>query len=565
MTALPSVLSICLWQSSGTHYFWAQNYDPTHHWWFSTFWAALPLVLLLVAMMVFRMAAHRAALLSLAAGLAIAIGIFHMPLHLGVLASLYGAGYGLFPVFWIIFPVFFLYDLTVKAKRFPLLQQCLVGITEDSRLQLLLIAFLLGAFFEGVAGFGTPVAVCATLLIGLGFEPLQAAGLSLLANTAPVALGSLGIPIVALHAVTGLDVELLGRVVTLLLVPFCVLIPFWLIWLFAGFRAMVEVWPAILITGVTFATAQALIAQVHGPWLVDVLASIISMVVLVLFLRVWKPRRILNAQRQEIVPTVRMRSTNFRDLEGRAALPWAILTACVIVWGTPQFSGWLNRWSTVHFAIAGLHDVVLRMPPVAAVPTPETAIFNFNWLAATGTGIFIAALIAGVCMQMRAGTMARSLWDTIVATRFTFVTLTALMGLGFLARFCGSDATVGLALARTGVLYPFFAPLVGWLGTAATGSDTSSNVLFGNLQQVTAQQLHQSPYLMASANTCGGVMGKMIATQSVVVATTATNLYGREGSILRFLLLHSLALACLMGLEVLVLTHLPTIEKLVLR
>lgn len=544
---------------------WLQNYDPTRHWWLSTFFAALPLLILVVVLIVFRIKAHRAALLALVFGVAIAVGIFHMPLRLGLLATMLGAGYGIFPIFWIIFPVFFLYELTVRTGRFSLLHECLVGVTEDSRLQLLLIAFSLGAFFEGAAGFGTPVAVCGTILIGLGFEPVQAAGLALLANTAPVAFGGLAIGVVALHGVTGLDTLLLGRVIATLLTPFCILVPFWLVWTFAGFRAMVEVWPAILVTGGSFAFAQLLIARIHGPWLVDVFASVISIAVLILFLRVWKPKRVLNAQRQDITNQPRRERTSNAAIAYRASLPWIILTLCVVVWGTPHFSQWLDGLSTVHLHVSGLDKLVFRVPPVVSAPIAEPAVFTLNWLSATGTGIFIAAWIAAVAMGIHFRDAVRVLAHTAFATRLTLVTIAALMGLGFLTHFCGFDATMGLALARTGALYPFFGPLVGWIGTASTGSDTASNVLFGGLQQMTAQQLGLSPYLTTAANASGGVMGKMIATQNVVVATTATGIYGKEGGILRFLILHSFALACLVGVEVLLLAHFPSIWNFILR
>lgn len=544
---------------------WQQSYDPTHHWWLSTFWAALPLVVLIVVLVGLRVRAHMAAIFALLVGLAVAIGIFHMPLHLSLLATAYGAGYGLFPIFWIIFPVIFLYELTVRAGRFGLLHKCLVGVTEDSRLQLLLIAFALGAFFEGAAGFGTPVAVCGTLLIALGFQPLEAAGLALLANTAPVAFGGLGIPIIALHGVTGLDTFGLAHVISTLLTPFCILVPFWLIWVFAGFSAMLEVWPAALITGVTFGSTQLLVAHLHGPWLVDIFASVTSIAVLVLFFRVWKPKRILNAQRQDITHLPRVCDTTGARTVFRASLPWIVLTLCVILWGIPRFSQWLNRVSTLQFHVPGLDQIVLRMPPVVPTPVAETAVFTLNWLSATGTGIFIAALIAAILMGIRPRAIARTFLQTVVTTRFMMITIAVLLGLGFLTRFCGLDATMGLALARTGVLYPFFGTLVGWIGTASTGSDTSSNVLFGSLQKITAQQLGISPYVMAGANSGGGVMGKMIAPQSVVVATTATGTYGKEGNILRTLLIHSFALACLMGLLVFLVVHFPVLTKLFLR
>ena len=543
---------------------WMQSYDPAHHWWLSTLWAALPLVVLLAAMIGLRLKGHISALIALAVALVIAIGIFHMPLHLAGLSALLGTGYGLFPIFWIVFPVIFMYQLTVRGGRFGLLQECLVGVTEDSRLQLLLIAFIFGAFFEGAAGFGTPVAVCGTILMGLGFLPLEAAGLALLANTAPVAFGALGTPVIALHAVTGLDTLVLTRVVATLLTPFCILVPFWLIWAFAGFKAMCEVWPAILVSGVSFGFTQLLVARLHGPWLVDISAAVVSLVIFVLFLRIWKPGRILNAQRQDITAQPRSLKRNHASVVTRAAIPWLILTLFVTIWGTPHFTAWIDSISSLRLAVPGLDGVVLRMPPVVPHPQPEAAIFIFNWLSATGTGIFIAAIVAALVMGLRFRAILQVLWETVVSTRFTMITIAALMSLAFVTRFCGLDCTLGLAFARTGAFYPFFGTLIGWLGTASTGSDTSSNVLFGSLQKFTAQQLGISPYIMASANSGGGVMGKMIAPQSVVVASTATNSYGSEGSILRFVFIHSFLLACLMGVLVSILVYFPSLMKMIL-
>lgn len=543
---------------------WAQGYDPTHHWWLSTAWAALPLLVLLITIVGFKLKAHRAALLALATSLAIAIIVFHMPIILASLAAAYGAGYGLFPIFWIIFPVIFMYQLTVKAGRFDLLQQCMSDITEDSRLQLLLIAFCLGAFFEGAAGFGTPVAVCGTVLLGLGFKPVQAAGLALLANTAPVAFGGLGIPIIALHGVTGLDTLVLSRVVAVLLTPFCLLVPFWLIWSYAGFKAMVEVWPAILVVGVTFASTQLTVAQLNGPWLVDIVASVVTITALVLFLRVWKPRRILNAKLEDVTHLSRGGNAARASVVFHAALPWIILTIFVTLWGAPKYGAWVDGLSTMRLHVPWLDHAVTRMPPAVPAATAEPAVFVFNWISATGSGIFLAALLAAFAMGLGRRQVGSTLMETVKATRFTMVTIAALMGVGFVTRFCGMDATLGLAFARTGVFYPFFGTLIGWLGTASTGSDTSSNVLFGSLQKLTAQQLNISPYIMAAANSGGGVMGKMVAPQSVVVASTATGIYGKEGSILRFVLLHSVALACLMGALVSLLIYCPALTKFLL-
>jgi len=544
---------------------WQQSYNPAHHWLLSTALAALPLLVLLVAMAGLRIKGHLAALAGMITALVIALAVFQMPPQMAFLAAGLGAAYGLFPICWIVFPVLFLYQLSVHAGRFALIQECLIGVTEDSRLQLLLIAFAFGAFFEGAAGFGTPVAVCGTILIGLGFSPLQAAAFALLANTAPVAFGGIGIPIIALHGVTGLDTLLLARVIGRIIAPFCVLVPFWLIWAFAGFGAMLEVWPAILLTGLTYGLTLLAVSTFHGPWLVDISASSLSIAVLIAFFHVWKPRRILNASLEDITQNSRSITVDRRATVLRAAVPWITLTLCIILWGMPRISQWMDAATSVKVPIQGLHQMVLRMPPAVPAPAPEAAIFNFNWLSATGTGIFTAALLAGLFMGLK----PREIWQVFlrvaISFRFTAVTIAALMAIGYISRYCGMDATLGLAFARTGIFYPFFGTLIGWLGTASTGSDTSSNVLFGSLQKLTAQQLGISPYLMASANSTGGVMGKMVAPQSIVVATTATNTYGTEGTILRFVLLHSIALACLMGLLVSLIAYWPALNRLVLR
>ncbi len=547
--------------SAGAH--WSQGYNPAGFWQLSTLIAALPVVVLLGAMAILRLKAHIAAIAGLVTALVAAIVLFHMPARLAFTAAAYGAGYGFFPICWIILPVIFLYNLTVQTGRFVTLQQSLTGITADSRLQLLLIAFALGSFFEGTSGFGTPVAVCSAILISLGFRPLQAAGLSLLANTAPVAFGAMGIPIIALHGVTGLDLFALTRTTSVILLPFDLLVPFWLIWAFAGFAAMIEIWPAILLAGVTFASAQLFMSFWNGPSLVAIVAAAATIVVLVVFLRFWQPRRTLNVNREDITGQVRQAHGHTASTIFHAWLPWLVVSLVVFAWGLPRVSAFVDAKTTVKIAVTGLHNVVFRVPPVVAAPTPEPAVFNLNWLSATGTGILLAALLAGLLMGLGPVELVRAFVRTVYKIRYTLVTIAAMMAIGYVTRYCGLDATLGLAFARTGPLYPFFGTLIGWLGTASTGSDTSSNVLFGSLQTMTARQIHVAPVLMASANASGGVMGKMIAAPSVVVASTATQTYGQEGSILRFVFLHSLALAALAGICVTLLAYVPLFAGLV--
>lgn len=560
---------------------WPQNYDPTGHWWLSTLIAALPIVVLLGTLALLHIKAHFAALLGLSTGLATAVLIFHMPARLAATTAVYGAGYGLFPIGWIILNVIFMYQLTVEAGQFKVLQSSMTGITQDRRLQLLLIAFCFGAFFEGAAGFGTPVAVTAALLIGLGFKPLEASGLSLIANTAPVAFGALGTPIIALAKVTGMSEILLGAMAGRILAPFCLLVPFWLIWAFVGFSGMLEIWPAILVAGVSFTIPQILVSNFHGPWLVNIVAAVVSMICLIGFLFIWHPKKIWTFPGEE--------SKGARAVHGysrsevvRAWIPWVILSVVVFLWGTqtgknlmntpekvfPSLATWHTPPSAITnpaFPVTGLNNLVQRVPPVVPKPAKEPAVFALNWLSATGSGILVAAILSGLVMRISIPKIFKIYWLTIVKVRFSLLTIAAMLGLGVLTRYSGVDATMGLAFARTGVLYPFFGTLLGWLGVALTGSDTSSNVLFGSLQKITAQQIGIAPSLMAGANSCGGVMGKMIDAQSIVVASTATQWYGHEGDILRYVFFHSLALAALVGVFVTLIAYVFPFTSLVVR
>jgi lactate permease len=543
---------------------WPQSYDPLHNVALSTLCAALPVVVLLGTLAVLRVKAHIAALLGLATALAIAVSIFGMPVGMALGTAAYGVAYGLFPIGWIVLNVIFLYHLTEQRGLFAILRESITTVTRDRRLQLLLVAFCFGAFFEGASGFGTPVAVTGAILIGLGFPPLLASGLSLIANTAPVAFGALGTPIIALQAVTELDLKQLSAMVGRQLPVFSVIVPFWLVWAFAGLRGTLEVWPAILVAGVSFAVPQFLISNWHGPWLVDVVAAVVSMGAVTLFLRFWRPRRHWGLDGAQELTSEPAPGTPSRDVL-RAWVPWIILSVLVFIWGLPQTKAMLDGISIARVPVPGLHNLVQRVPPVVAVAKPEAAVFNLNWLSATGSGILAAALIAGLVMGYRPRELARAYWSTLKLVRFSLLTIAAMLAIGYTTRFSGLDATLGLAFARTGWLYPFFGTLLGWLGVALTGSDTSSNVLFGSLQRITAEQLGLSPILMAAANSSGGVMGKMVDAQSIVVASTATRWYGHEGDILRYVFFHSLVLACLVGLLVLLQAYVYPFTRLVVR
>src|SRR6267143_434092 len=527
---------------------WSQVYDPLSNSVLSTALAALPILVLLGSLGVFRIKAQYAAMLGLGASLIVAITIFRMPVAMIFASAGYGAAYGLFPIGWIVLNVIFLYQLTNECGLFARLRQSITGLTEDRRLQLLLVAFSFGAFIEGACGFGTPVAVTGAILIGLGFTPLSASGLSLIANTAPVAFGALGAPIIGLQGVTGLDLKELSAMVGRQLPFFSLIVPFWLIWAFAGFRGMLEIWPAILVAGVFFAIPQFLMSNFHGPWLVDVVAAVISIAAVALFLRVWHPKHIWRFPGEGEQPSA-IRNSQSEIL--RAWLPWIILSVVVFVWGLPQTKAFLDGFSLLKIGVPGLDKLVLRVPPVVVKPTAEGAVFNLNWLSATGSGILLASIIGALTMGYSVSGLARVYWKTLKQVRYSLLTIAAMMAIGFTTRYSGMDATLGLAFAKTGFLYPFFGTMLGWLGVALTGSDTSSNVLFGSLQKITATQLGLSPTLMAAANSSGGVMGKMIDAQSIVVASTATRWYVHEGEILRYVFFHSLVLAMLVGILVL--------------
>ncbi|WP_131671380.1 L-lactate permease [Pseudomonas parakoreensis] len=562
---------------------WQQIYDPFGNPLISTLMAAVPVVVMLAALAFFHVKAHLAALLALASALLISIFAFGMPASMAGSAALFGAANGLLPIGWIVLNIIFLHRLTTENGSFKVLQDSLARITDDRRLQLLLIAFCFGAFFEGAAGFGTPVAVTGAILIGLGFSPLAASGLALIANTAPVAFGALGTPIITLAKVTGLDEMELSMMVGRQLPFFSVLVPFWLIWAFAGWRKMLEIWPAILVAGVSFAVPQFLVSNFHGPMLVDVIAALISMACLTLFLRVWKPAtvytsaalsgRVDNSRvEEEKVTASAAFSDQARPAVMRAWMPWIILTVFVFAWGTQGFKNIfdvrpaldpvthavkldpqgkpLNEANPIFspaLTFTTLHLQVQKVPPVVPAPKAEEAIYKFTWFTATGSGILLAAIVGGLLMGYSIPQLIKQYLRTLWVVRFSLITIAAMLALGFLTRYSGLDATMGLAFAATGVFYPMFGTLLGWLGVALTGSDTASNVLFGGLQRVTSEQLGISPVLMAAANSSGGVMGKMVDAQSIVVASTATRWYGHEGEILRYVFFHSIVLAVLVG------------------
>lgn len=562
---------------------WLQHYNPLGNVWLSTCVAALPVVVLLSAIALFRIRIHLAAAMGLAVALAVALLAYRMPVESAFAATAYGAAYGLFPIGWIILNLIFLYQLTVESGRFEVLRASLAALAPDPRIQVVVIAFCFGAFFEGAAGFGTPVAVTAAILMGLGFKPLQASALSLIANTAPVAFGSLGTPIIALNAVTGIDLHKLSAMVGRQLPFFSVIVPFWVVAAMSGWHGIRDVWPAALTAGVAFAVPQFLVSNFHGPWLVDVVASVCSLGAVALLLLCWKPRPTMS--RTEDAPggsVMHKPPTYGRAAVVQAWLPWVVLSAFLFFWGLPGVKSLLNRehvtvsatgeklarygLTRFDFPVPGLHLLVRRTAPV--VPenaAPEKAVYSLNWLSASGTGILMAAIASGLLMGLSPGQMTRVYWRTLIRVRFSLLTIMGMLALGYVTKYSGTDATLGLALARTGDWYPFFGTLLGWLGVALTGSDTASNVLFGGLQKITAEQTGLSPVLMCASNSSGGVMGKMIDAQSIVVASTATNYFGGEGTILRYVFFHSIALACLVGVLVYLQARVEPFASMVVR
>lgn len=568
---------------------WIQVYNPTGSALVSTLLAALPIVVLLGALGLLRWPAPRAAFAGLATALGVAICVYGMPWDLAVAAAGYGVAVGLFPIGWIVLGAVFLYWLTVETGEFEKVKWSVASLSPDRRIQALLIAFSFGAFLEGAAGFGTPVAISAALMIGAGFKPLHAAGLALIANTAPVAFGALGTPIHTLADVTQLPEMQLSQMAGRQLPLFSFIIPAWMVAAMAGWRGLRGVWPAVLVSGSSFAVVQFLTSNYLGPTLVDVSGGLVSLVLLTLFLRVWRPAEIWrfdgeSEDNQAFAAPAAGRVPPARPFTRRevasAWVPWIILSVCVLVWGIPPVQAWLDggravrpaapsvlgdqeqasRWwerpnrlltgrTLLKQPVPRLHGRVQRGAGIAAEPgKAEDAIFKFNWLSATGTGIFVAAILSAWWMRVGPRRFVRVFFATLARMRWPLFTIATMLAIAYTTRYSGTDVTLGLAFTKTGVLYPFFAAMLGWLGVALTGSDTSSNALFGSLQKVTAEGLGLNPVLICGANSTGGVMGKMIDAQSIVVSAAATNQPGGESQILRFVFWHSVILAALMGL-----------------
>ena len=519
---------------------WQHNYSPVlNSVPISAAVAALPVFVLLLLLGVLRRPAWQAALAGLITASLVAITVFGMPARQWAAAVSYGAAFGIFPIGWIVFSAILLYNITVETGQFEVLKDSVGRLTDDRRMQALLIAFAFGAFLEGAAGFGMPVAVAAAMLTGLGFEPFYAAAICLLANTAPVAFGSIGIPLTTLAAITSLPLDRLSAGVGRICAPVSLFIPAYLVMVMGGWGALRGVLPAAAVCGVVFAGLQFLVSNFVGPELTDILSSVGAMGALVLLLRVWRPAGSVHV--------------NHPPLKGNAWLAWApygLLVVFVLLWSYKPLVTVLNH-ATTTFAWPGLHNQVLRMPPAVTRTVPYEAMYRFNWLTASGTACFFAALASALVLRMSPGALLRTFGKTARQLVLAEGTIAMVLALAYLMNYSGSTATMGLAFAATGALFPFFSALLGWLGVFLTGSDTSANALFGNLQVITANSLNLNPVLMASANSAGGVMGKMISLTSVAVAAAATGMRSvDEGRLLRFTLKHSIFLASVIGVIV---------------
>jgi lactate permease len=589
---------------------WTQVYDPFGHWWLSTIVAALPIVILLGMLAGLRVRPHLCAFAGALSAVLIAILFFGMPWQLASITFGYGVAFGLLKIAWIVVAAVYLYDISVETGQFEIMKQSVAAITPDRRLQLLLVAFCFGAFIEGAAGFGAPVAIAGAFMIGLGFKPFHAAALNLIANTAPVAWGAIGTPVHTLASVSALPESDLNAMIGRILPFTAIIVPFWLVRTMVGWSETFEVLPAILVVGGSFAATQWFWANHVDSNLVDIAAGVVSMLVTVGFLKVWQPKNIWRfederesdaaAARQSkaqaagyaglvsrtthmrpatpegLVPDAIDEEWSVRDMQGKPSLgggsgdllkrytvgqiikawmPFFILSVFVLLWGLPSVKKAINTATTPAFSQGGwevprLHKAVFRAAPVVPKPTAEAAKYDFNWLSATGSGCFLAAIIAGLLLGVSPRKLAAIFGKTLYKMRFAVLAISFMLGLGYVTRYSGLDAVLGLAFTRTGWLFPFFGTYLGWLGVALTGSDTSSNALFGSLQRITAEQLKISPILMCAANSAGGVMGKMVDAQSIVIATAATNQVGNEGPIFRYLVWHSVALAAVVGIIV---------------
>ncbi|WP_018150927.1 L-lactate permease [Leeia oryzae] len=538
---------------------WTQVYAPLGSLGLSALFAAIPIIFFFTALAVLRLKGHVAGTLTVLIALVIAIFVYRMPVDMAFASAAYGFAYGLWPIAWIIITAVFLYKITVKTGQFDIIRASVISVTEDQRLQMLLVGFSFGAFLEGAAGFGAPVAITAALLVGLGFNPLYAAGLCLIANTAPVAFGAMGIPIIIAGQVTGLDPFHIGAVAGHQLPILSVIVPFWLVMMMDGVKGVKETWPAVLVAGASFAITQYFTSNHVGPELPDITSALVSLICLTVFLKFWQPKNIFTFDGQ----TRQTKANNLQYTSGQVFKAWSpfmILTAMVTIWSIKPFKalfakgGSLENW-VIKFHIPHLDNLVIKMPPIVTAAKPYDAILKFDWFSAVGTAIFFAALITMVILKMKPAEAARTFKETLFELKRPILSIGMVLAFAFVANYSGMSATLALLLAGTGAAFPFFSPFLGWLGVFLTGSDTSSNALFGSLQATTAHQIGVSDTLLVAANTTGGVTGKMISPQSIAVACAAVGLVGKESDLLRFTVKHSLIFCTFVGIMTYVMAY----------
>nr|WP_315596265.1 lactate permease LctP family transporter [uncultured Cupriavidus sp.] len=546
---------------------WTQIYTPLGSLWLSALAAAIPILFFFVALAVLRMKGHVAAAITLALALAVAILAYGMPAPQAFAAAGYGFAYGLWPIAWIIVTAVFLYKIVVKTGQFDVIRASVLSITDDQRLQMLLIGFAFGAFLEGAAGFGAPVAITAALLVGLGFNPLYAAGLCLIANTAPVAFGAMGIPIIVAGQVTGIDPMHIGAMAGRQLPLLSLAVPFWLVFMMDGWKGVRETWPAALVVGGSFAVTQYFTSNHIGPELPDITSALVSLISLAAFLRVWQPRSASQSARGTVsggtvalagfgggmgAATSRKASPYTFGQTVRAWAPFGILTAIVTVWSLPPFKALFAgngvlAGTVLKFKVPMLDQLVIKAAPIVASPKPYEAVLKLDLLSAVGTAILLTAIISVLLLRMKPRDALVTFGETMMELRRPILSIGLVLAFAFVANYSGMSSTLALLLAGTGAAFPFFSPLLGWLGVFLTGSDTSSNALFCSLQHTTAHQIGVSDTLLVAANTTGGVTGKMISPQSIAVACAATGLVGKESELFRFTLKHSLLFAFIVG------------------
>lgn len=533
---------------------WQQNYDPLGNIWLSSLVALIPILFFFFALIKLKMKGYLAATTTVVLALLVALFLYQMPAAQALAAVVYGFLYGLWPIAWIIVAAVFVYKISVKTGQFDIIRASILSITPDQRLQMLIVGFSFGAFLEGAAGFGAPVAITAALLVGLGFNPLYAAGLCLIVNTAPVAFGAMGIPIIVAGQVTGLDSFAIGQMAGRQLPLLTLIVLFWIMAIMDGWRGVRETWPAVMVAGGSFAIAQFLSSNFLGPELPDIISSLASLISLTLFLRVWKPVRIFRFADAGAKPDAALQPVKkYRPGEViRAWMPFLFLTATVTLWSIPPFKalfakgGALYDW-VLAVPVPMLNELVARMPPVVGSATPYPAIYKLDLVSATGTAILIAAVMAMIFLRMKPRAALQTFGETLKELALPIYSIGMVLAFAFISNYSGLSATLALALAHTGHAFTFFSPFLGWLGVFLTGSDTSSNALFAALQATTAQQIGVHDVLLVAANTTGGVTGKMISPQSIAIACAAVGLVGKESDLFRFTVKHSLIFTCMVG------------------